>query len=156
MTLLSEERLFQGWPIVVPKKIANHIDMRAFEWFFSIPMVQFGIYMLAVPAAMNGSILRVLVLSIGGTLAALLFICTGITGIVALIANGNSERIGPRLRAFCAMLRAVIWLTFVLSMLRVSEQQPWVSPMVFFWFWFMVAEVWIAHKAGQDVRPSDH
>ena len=44
------------------------------------------------------------------------FIIVGVVGMVALIANGSSLRIGPRLRSFSAIVRSVLWISFALSM----------------------------------------
>jgi hypothetical protein len=138
---------------VVSKPITYYLDARLFEWAFSVPMIMLGVSILIWPMIAQGSILRVLVLNIGEIATALAFVAIGITGIVALIANGSSLRIGPRLRSFSAIVRSILWLTFVLSMARVSINQGFPSPMVFFWSSFTGAEVYISYRAALDVRP---
>jgi hypothetical protein len=138
---------------MVSRPITYYLDARLFEWAFSVPMIMLGVSILIWPMVAQGSILRVLVLSIGDIATALAFVIIGITGIVALIANGSSLRIGPRLRAFSAIIRSILWLTFVLSMARVSINQGFPSPMVFFWSSFTGAEVYISYRAALDVRP---
>lgn len=138
---------------MVSKPITYYLDARLFEWAFSVPMIMLGVSILIWPMIAQGSILRVLVLNIGEIATALAFVAIGITGIVALIANGSSLRIGPRLRSFSAIVRSILWLTFVLSMARVSINQGFPSPMVFFWSSFTGAEVYISYRAALDVRP---
>jgi hypothetical protein len=137
----------------MPRPITFYLDARLFEWAFSVPMIFLGVSILISPAIANGSILHVLVGSIGALLAALVFVAVGITGIVALIANGRSMRVGPRLRSLSAVIRSILWLTFTLSMVRVSIEQGFRSPMVFFWSSFIVTELYISFRAALDVRP---
>ena len=140
------------------RPITFYLDARLFEWAFSVPMIFLGVSILIWPAIAHGSILHVLVTSVGAVLpradiwTALIFIAVGITGIVALIANGSSLRVGPRLRSLSAVIRSVLWLTFTLSMIRVSIEQGFRSPMVFFWSSFIVTEVYISFRAALDVR----
>lgn len=132
--------------------IPRPVDVRPWEWGFSIPSVFLGVSILVWPQTAHGSILQVLVDNIGSVFCALAFIVTGLVGIAALIANGQSRRIGPRLRALTAIVRAVLWLTFVLSMARVSYEQKFPSPMVYFWSAFAATELYIAFRAAADVR----
>lgn len=136
------------------RPLTYYLDVRLFEWAFDAPLVLLGISMLIWPKVAHGSILQVLVENSGPTLAALVFVATGIIGIVALIANGKSMQTGPRLRALTAVVRSILWLTFVLSMMRVSMAQGFPSPMVFFWSSFVGAEIYVSFRAAADVRPS--
>jgi hypothetical protein len=134
------------------RPIAFYLDARLFEWAFSVPMIFLGVSILIWPAIAHGSILHVLVAGIGAVETALVFIAVGVTGIVALIANGSSMRVGPRLRSLSAVIRSVLWLTFTLSMARVSIEQGFPSPMSLFWSSFTGAEVYISFRAALDVR----
>lgn len=134
------------------RSIPDYLDVRVFEWAFSVPLALLGVAILIWPQVAHGSILQVLVETVGPTFSALAFIVIGIVGIVALVANGKSLLIGPRLRALSAVVRSVLWLTFVLSMARVSLAQGFPSPMVFFWSSFAGTEVFIAFRAAADVR----
>jgi hypothetical protein len=136
----------------VARPIGYYFDVRLFEWAFSIPLGVIGIAMLIWPQISHGSILHLLLETIGDTTTALGFILTGIIGVVALIANGRSLCIGPRLRSLSAVVRSIIWLTFVLSMVRVSIAQDFPSPMIFFWSSFTGAEIFISFRAALDVR----
>jgi hypothetical protein len=115
-------------------------------------MIMLGLAILIWPVISHGSILRLLVVLFGPMLTALTFIVIGFTGMVALIANGSSLRIGPRLRALSAIIRSILWISFALSMARVSIEQGFPSPMVFFWSSFTGAEVYISYRAALDVR----
>jgi hypothetical protein len=134
------------------RTVSHYLDARLFEWAFSVPMIMLGIAILVWPVIAHGSILRLLVTVIGAVGAALVFITIGIVGMVALIANGSSLRIGPRLRALSAIIRSILWISFALSMARVSFEQGFPSPMVFFWSSFTGAEIYISYRAALDVR----
>lgn len=140
------------------KPLTHYLDARLFEWAFSVPMILMGLAILIWPMIAHGSILQVLGkffgwIGFGSAGIGLTFVLVGITGLVALIANGNSHRIGPRLRSMSAVVRSVLWLTFVLSMARISIDQGFPSPMVFFWSSFAGAEIYISYRAALDVRP---
>ena len=138
--------------LVRVRTVAHYLDARLFEWAFSLPMILLGISILVWPVIAQGSILRLLVTAIGVLWTAMVFIIVGVVGMVALIANGSSLRIGPRLRSFSAIVRSVLWISFALSMTRVSIEQGFPSPMVFFWSSFTGAEVYISYRAALDVR----
>lgn len=138
---------------MVSPSVSQHVDVRPWEWAFSVPLVMLGVSILIWPKIAHGSILEVLVENIGPVLCAIAFTVTGLVGIAALIANGQSRRIGPRLRVLSAIVRSVLWLTFVLSMARVSYIQRFPSPMIFFWSSFAATEIFIAYRAAVDVRP---
>lgn len=137
---------------MLSRPITYYLDVRLFEWAFSVPLALLGIAILIWPRVAQGSIEQVIVDAIGVIPTALLYIGTGIVGLVALIANGQSLRTGPRLRSLTAILRSIIWLTFVLSMARISIFQGFPSPMVFFWTSFVGAEVYISFRAALDVN----
>lgn len=140
---------------MLARPITYYLDVRIFEWAFSIPLAILGVAMLIWPAITHGSILHLLFNALGSVATALVFISTGLIGLVALVANGKSLRTGPRLRSLSAVVRSVLWLTFVLSMIRVSIAQGFPSPMVFFWTSFTVAEVYISFRAALDVRSTN-
>ena len=139
--------------MLAKRQIMHYLDNRQLEWPMSSALITTGIAMLAFPRmATNGSILQVLVHSIGGTGAAILFVVVGLLGIAALVANGSSARLGPHIRSITAIVRAVLWASFTMSMVRVSVDQGFPSPMVFFWSFFTLAELYTPYRAVLDVR----
>jgi len=134
------------------RAITHYLDGRQQEWALSVALVLVGVAILVWPKVAHGSILAVLVGSIGPILTALLFVMTGLAGMAALIANGNSLRLGPHIRSITAIVRMVIWASFTLSMARVSIEQGFPSPMVFFFGVFTIAEAYTPYRAVLDVR----
>lgn len=108
--------------------------------------------MLFWPDMIHGSIVRVLMTLVDWPTIALIFVAVGAASIVALIVNGNSIAIGPRVRSICAIIRAILWGQFVLSMLHVSMVQGFPSPMVFFFSIFTASELYVVYRAVLDVR----
>jgi len=70
----------------------------------------------------------------------------------ALIANGSSMVIGPRVRAIGALCGAVIWVQFGMALIKLSVDQHFTSPGIPFWFMFTLAELRVVYRAVLDVR----
>lgn len=138
---------------MISRSITYYLDGRRVEWTASAFLITLGVAILVWPKIAHGSILQVLVSNIGAIGTALLFIVTGMISIAALIVNGRSLKIGPHVRSIIAILRMVIWASFTLSMYRVSVEQGFPSPMVFFFGYFTIAEAYTPYRAVLDVRP---
>lgn len=111
-----------------------------------------GTAMLIYPKMAHGSILQVLLRLVSETQAAFIFFVVGYLGVGALIANGASLKVGPRIRSLVAVARSILWAQFTLSMADVSISQGFPSPMVFFFSLFTTAEIFISYRAVLDVR----
>jgi hypothetical protein len=140
-------------------RIIYYLDTRLHEWLLSGSLTSIGLAMMIWPRMAEGSIFdvveRVLRSIFGGnanTVLALLLFTIGGLGMAALIANGGSLWIGPRIRSVAACARSILWASVVISMERVSEQQGFPSPMVFFFSLFTAGEVYISYRAVLDVR----
>jgi len=131
-----------------------YLDGRLFEWTFAACTTLLGLAMFVWPRVANGSIVRVLVELVGWPAIAGIFLVVGMASIGALIANGSSAAVGPRVRSICAIFRAVLWAQFSLSMAHVSVTQGFPSPMLFFFPVFTASEFYIVYRAVLDVR--DH
>lgn len=134
------------------RSITYYLDGRQGEWATSAFLLTLGTAILIWPVIAHGSILRVLVSNIGPISTAFLFIVIGMIGIAALIINGRSLKIGPHARSLMAIIRMVIWASFTLSMFRISFEQGFPSPMVFFFGYFTIAEAYTPYRAVLDVR----
>lgn len=134
------------------RPITYYLDGRLYEWIMATAMIELGIAILTWPRIAYGSILQVTLQYIPAPAVAFVFLVVGMSRMAALIANGNSLRIGPRIRSWCAIMTAVLWAQFAFSMGRVSIEQGFPSPMVFFWASFTFAEIYIAYRAVLDVR----
>ena len=134
------------------RPITYFLDGRLHEWVMAASMMMLGVAMLFWPRVASGSILQIVVFSLGGIITALVFLGVGMSSLAALIANGHSMKIGPRIRTFSAIIRSMLWASFTMSMVRVSYDQGFPSPMVFIWGPFTVAEIYISYRAVLDVR----
>lgn len=110
--------------------------------------------MLIWPKMAKGSIVEVIVYFVGWPMVAIIFTAVGLASITALIVNGQSLAVGPRVRSICAIFRSVLWAQFTLSMIGVSATQGFPSPMVFFFSVFTASEFYVVYRAVLDVR--DH
>jgi predicted neutral ceramidase superfamily lipid hydrolase len=117
-----------------------------------VAMLSLGTAMMIWPAMGRGSILQVLLSVMPATVASLMFMTLGMSRLFALVANGASLVIGPRLRAAVAMVASMVWTTFTFSMAEVSIKQGFPSPMVFFFSVFTLAELYVSYRAARDVR----
>ncbi len=134
------------------RAITYYLDGRLYEWVMGTAMILFGGGMLVFPRMAHGSILSILTALLNNYAIGTIFLALGLLRMVALIANGRSMQIGPRIRSFVAVFTSALWTTFTLSMTRVSFEQGFPSPMVFFWSMFTLAEVYISYRAVLDVR----
>lgn len=137
---------------MVSRSITYYLDGRQLEWLVSAFLITTGVAMVVWPEVSHGSILQVLVGNIGAVATALLFVIIGVVGIAALIVNGRSRKVGPHARSLISIVRLVIWASFTLSMFRVSLAQGFPSPMVFFFYFLMMAEAYTPYRAVLDVR----
>jgi hypothetical protein len=128
------------------------MDGRLFEWTFSTCCLIFGIGLLLMPTMAKGSIIRLLVGLVGWPAVGVIFFVVGVLSISALIANGNSLSVGPRVRSVCAICRSVLWGEFALSMVQISLIEQHLSPMVIFFSVFTASEFYVAYRAVLDVR----
>lgn len=108
--------------------------------------------MLIAPNMKNGSIFSELERALSGEQIAWLFFILGGVSIFALIANGQSLVIGPRVRSICAIIRMILWAEFAVAMAQISFKPPqdWLSPMVIFFGVFTWAEYYIAYRSVLD------
>jgi hypothetical protein len=135
-------------------RLQYYLDGRLFEWAFSTCCLLLGVGMFIWPRIAQGSIVRVLVDVVGWPVIAVIFTLVGFASMLALVVNGNSFAIGPRVRACCAIWRSVLWAQFTLSMIHVSVVQGFPSPMMFFFSVFTLSEFYVIYRAVLDVR--DH
>jgi hypothetical protein len=138
--------------VIIVRPITYYLDGRLYEWAMGLIMISLGLAMTIWPAMCRGSILQVLLAIMPEAVAGLLFLVLGILRLFALIANGSSCVIGPRLRTTVATVASMIWTTFTLSMSEVSIKQGFPSPMVFFFSVFTLAELYVSYRAALDVR----
>jgi hypothetical protein len=133
-------------------RVSYYLDGRLFEWVMSISMVLLAVEILIWPDTLQASAFQwvVQVMPVDFVWVALLL--AGWFRVLALVANGSSLVIGPRVRSIGALVGAVIWIQFGAALVKLSIDQHFASPGIPFWFMFTVAELRITYRAVLDVR----
>jgi hypothetical protein len=136
----------------VLKPVTYYLDGRLYEWVFAVSMFASSILMLVWPNMIQGGAFQWLVVYFNVSSITIFLFVTGSARLAALIANGGSEAIGPRVRSITAIFSAIMWSQFTLALLKLSIDQGYPSLGVFFWFIFTLAELYVAYRAILDVR----
>lgn len=133
-------------------RISYYIDGRLFEWVMSVSMVLLALEIFIWPFTLNASAFQWATMVMNSEFIGVVLFCAGWFRCLALIANGSSLTIGPRVRAIGALCGAVVWFQFGLALLKLSVDQNFPSPGIPFWFMFTIAELRITYRAVLDVR----
>lgn len=134
------------------KRIFYMVDGRLFEWVMSIPVVILSVMLFVWPQVAQAPAFRLFSWAVPADLISVSLLACGVACIVALIVNGASLSIGPRVRSWTAMMRSVLWLQFGISTLQAGIEQGYPYTVQPFWFTFALAELWVAYRAVLDVR----
>lgn len=136
------------------RTISNYLNEKLFEWFACVTMTGIGATVILWPATLQQTAFRYLVtIFITPTMVGVIFFVVGSARIVALIVNGVSWNYGPRVRAWCALLSAIIWMQLWIGAVRFAYFDLGVPTIgVTTWLWFFLAEIIIAYRAATDVR----
>lgn len=133
-------------------RVSYYLDGRLFEWVMSISMVLLAIEVFVWPETLQASAFQWALLVMSSDFVGAVMFAAGWFRILALIANGSSMVIGPRVRAIGAIAGAVMWVQFGTALVKLSIVQHYPSPGIPFWFMFTIAELRIAYRAVLDVR----
>lgn len=133
-------------------RISYYVGNRLFEWAMSVPIVILSLMLFVWPQITNAPAFRLFAWALPSSLIGISFLICGIACITALLVNGASMVIGPRVRSWAAMARAILWLQFGISTLQAGFDQGYPYTVQPFWFTFALAEVWVAYRAVLDVR----
>lgn len=133
-------------------RINYYLDGRLFEWVMSVSMMLLAIEIFIWPYTLQASAFQWAVQVMPEEFVGGVLLGAGIFRCGALIANGSSMVIGPRVRALAAICGATIWFQFGLALVKLSIDQNFPSPGIPFWFMFTLAELRITYRAVLDVR----
>lgn len=134
-------------------RIFYYIDGRLFEWAISVSIVFLSLTLFVWPQITLAPAFQLFAFIVPSRLIGLSLLICGVACIAALIANGASMTIGPRVRSWTALARAVLMLQFGISTLQAGIEQGYLYTVTPFWFTFALAELWVAYRAVLDVRP---
>ena len=134
------------------KPLSYYFDGRLFEWVMSSSMVLLAAEIFIWPETLKASAFQWATQVMSSDFVGIVMFAAGWFRCLALIANGNSYVIGPRVRAIGAIIGAVMWVQFGTALVKLSVEQHFPSPGIPFWYMFTVAELRIAYRAVLDVR----
>ena len=135
------------------KNINYYVEGRIFEWVMGLGMFFGGLQLLFWPNSMNNSSFLFLssIWPTHITLSALLSL--GWIRCCALMLNGQKifgMKFGPRTRAVCSVLSAIMWIQFTVALLELSVAQGFPSPGIPFWAMFTLGEVYTAYTTVKN------
>jgi hypothetical protein len=133
-------------------RLRYYVENRLFEWAMSIPIVILAMMLFIWPQITAAPAFRLFAWALPAYLIGVSFLICGVTSIVALLVNGASMVIGPRVRAWAAVARALLMLQFGISTLQAGIEQGYPYTVQPYWFTFALAELWVAYRAVLDVR----
>jgi hypothetical protein len=133
-------------------RISYYVGNRLFEWAMSVPIMILSLMLFIWPQITSAPAFRLFAWLLPSSVIGISFLICGVACIVALLVNGASMVIGPRVRSWAAMARAILWLQFGISTLQAGFEQGYPYTVQPFWFTFALAEVWVAYRAVLDVR----
>lgn len=133
-------------------RFSYYIDGRLFEWVMSVSMVLLSIEIFIWPDTLRASAFQWVVQVMHVDFVGVVLLIAGVFRVSALVANGSSMVIGPRVRAVGALIGAAIWVQFGMALVKLSVDQNFASPGIPFWFMFTLAELRITYRAVLDVR----
>ena len=133
-------------------RIAYYLDGRLFEWVMSLAMVLVSVEIFIWPRTLQASAFQWMTQVLSPDFAGAILFGAGWFRVLALVANGSSMVIGPRVRAIGAICGAVMWVQFATALVKLSIEQSYPSPGIPFWYMFTIAELRIAYRAVLDVR----
>lgn len=137
----------------VPLKLfPYYLEGRLFEWVMAISMIGLAIEVFIWPQTLEESAFQWMVVVVNPKFIGAILLIGGSVRIVALILNGVSLSLGPRLRSVCAIVGAMLWIQFGTALVKLSIDQGFASPGIPFWYTFTLAELYVTYRAALDVR----
>ncbi len=133
-------------------RMQYYVANRELEWVDSLSFSALGICVLVWPQVVTAPAFRFFAYVVPHSLIGVLLLACGMTCIVSLLVNGRSAVLGPRIRAWTALIRASLLLQFWLSTVQSSVEQGFPYTVTPFWLGFALGELWVAYRAVLDVR----
>lgn len=140
---------------VVHKPVTYYLDGRLYEWVMSVGSFIISLMIVVWPEISRGPNFQFMSTYLSESVIIFVFLLNSIAKIGALLANGGSLAVGPRVRAACAGVYALIWAQFVMSLIKISVDQGYPAAGIPFWGMFTLAEIYVAYRATLDVRISE-
>jgi len=134
----------------------NHCSNRLLEWMTALMMIFIAVIVAVNPKTIEfGGFYLMRDIGLTAEVLGALFMACGWVRIVALFANGHWPVYGPRFRAACALMGAVIWTQMLLALTAWSTKSGYISIGVAVYFFLTVGELISCYRAAADVRTND-
>lgn len=136
------------------RDVSRYFNGRLFEWFAALNLAGIGSIIVLWPNTLGWSAFKYLV-TIGAspTVIGLSCVVLGYARVCALIINGRSWVYGPRVRAWCSLFSAVIWLQILISLAQFAISDTGVPSIgLSNWALLFLGELIVAYRAATDVR----
>lgn len=131
----------------------NHCFNRLFEWMTACMMIGIALTVAANPTTVQfGGFYLMRDIGLDASALGTLFMLGGCLRIAALFANGRWPIYGPRFRAACALMGAMIWMQMLLALTAWSSHNGYLSIGVPVYAFLTVGELISCYRAAADVR----
>lgn len=134
-------------------RVMRAIHVRLFEWAMALILVGVSFHLAIWPQAVAASSLSYILDYVPEQWLGLVFCVVGLARIAALIVNGHSPDIGPKVRGIGSICGAVIWAQMAAALYIhgiVGNLPP--SPGISVYAVLTLAELVATFKAAADVR----
>lgn len=98
------------------KQISAFLGNRVYEWFSALNTLGIGLLIAIFPQTLSNSAFKYLVGFADPMIIGIVFALVGGTRLIALFINGRSWVYGPRIRAWFALVTAIIWFQLFYSL----------------------------------------
>jgi hypothetical protein len=135
------------------KRFAELTDNKFFEWVSSAMLLGLAIEMLIWPQILQASAFRYVAMAGHAQAVGTLMLMAAVASFIALVVNGRSDMVGPKVRAWTALFRGIVWMQMDIALLLIiGENKGTPSPGIPIYFFLTVGEFYAAWRAATDVR----
>lgn len=134
------------------KFIREHVQHRLFEWIMALNSFLTGMIILAFPDSVVASAFRHTIFVECTVAAGIGFMLCGAICLAVLILDARTTYWGPKIRAWSAIIRAIVWFQMEVSLVQMLFDTGNPSPAIANWLSLILGEVLAVYQAGRDVR----
>ena len=138
----------------VPLRRFNYyVEGHVFEWTMAISMLAGGIEIVGWPQLVSFGLTPWMITIVSQIYVGLFMMAVGWLRASGLMLNGQTImniRIGPYVRAVCAILSASLWVQFAFTLIVISYETGKISVGVPFWTMFTFSELYVAYRAAKN------
>jgi hypothetical protein len=135
------------------RNINYYVEGRLFEWTMTLSTLANGVTFFWWPRGLHESAYHFLLVVMSQAWITAFLVTVGWTRFAGLMLNGQrmfGVKLGPWIRAACAVLSAVIWCQFAIALGFLSAERGFPSPGLFFWTIATFGEFYVAYSAVKN------